>query len=182
MILPRISTRENFRYSSYSASKSPLSSLKCKLPFEFIGEKKIEYTSKYGAKDLLKLHRLLAKLYCLRHLPVGCLTCLLNRECRESRFCCPSAAMKGIIRPLRECICLGLCKSLFECVCVSAANVAVKALLRNATLSLRRLPNEFHFISFRFVRVSLSLEVEFKCPSQKLLKPKLHTSKPSRMD
>lgn len=57
-------------------------------------EKVFENASKYGAKDLLELHRLLAKLYCLRHLPVGCLTCLRNRECGESRFCWPKCRNK----------------------------------------------------------------------------------------
>lgn len=66
------------------------------------------------------------------------------------------------------------------CVCACAANVAVKVLLRNTTMSLMRLPNEFHFISYICVFVCVcvcSLEVEFKCSSQNLLKLKLHMCK-----
>jgi len=63
------------------------------------------------------------------------------------------------------------------CVCVCVTNVAVKVLLRNA-MSLMRLPNEFHFISYVYV----SLEVEFKCSSQNLLNLKLNASQQNLMD
>jgi len=62
-------------------------------------------------------------------------------------------------------------RCMFKCVCECGTNVAVKVLLSNA-LSLMRLPNEFHFISY----VYLSLEVKFKCPSQNLFNFKLNAS------
>lgn len=41
----------------------------------------------------------------------------------------------------------------YVCVCECATNVAVKVLLRNTTMSLMRLPNEFHFVLYECVRV-----------------------------